>query len=136
PSPGPLPSRAGEPPPLLPLLGLRPGVELELERCKLSLQLAVARPALGIEASVDERLLDGAAGLRLVGAVGETAAGGQLGHVVEGLLHSYRRLRELQLPHAGRVEEEAAARHAAQLSPRRRVPAAAVLPDLGGRRAL
>ena len=48
-------------------------VELALEVGELGLELEVAVPAVGLERAVGERGPDGAAGLGVVGAVGEPA---------------------------------------------------------------
>ena len=56
---------------------------------ELRLELLVALPATRVERPVREGLLDGAAGLRVVRAVGEAASPEELGDVVEGLLQPF-----------------------------------------------
>src|SRR5918996_1652898 len=114
------------------LAGLRerPRIALHLEMPQLAQQLPVALEPFGGQPSVGDRGQDCAPGLPPVGAVAEPARRGQLGHVREGLVDAVARLPEAQLAHAGRVEDEAAARQRDQLPVRRRVPALAVLTDV------
>ena len=96
-----------------------------LDRLQLALQLRVALPALPRQRAVGERLADRAAGLLIVGAVGEAAAPRDLLDVAEGLLEVG--VPELQLAHPGRVEDDAAAGQQDQLAVGRRVPARLVV---------
>ena len=125
----------GELPPLLPLLRTEALVLADLERADLGLQLPVALPPLGCEPAVLERRLNGAVGLVLVAAVTEAAARGQIGNLLEGRSAVLGvRVPERELAHAGRVEQQPAARPREQLAVRGGVSSAAGVLERGARR--
>ena len=80
-----------------------------LEALHLVLQLQEAFEAVGREGAVFDRLLHRAARLVAMPAVGEVTAGGQLHDVLEGLARAFVLRPELQLAHARRVDQQAAA---------------------------
>ena len=88
--------------------GALPARKAFLELGKLLLEVAVALPALRREPTVAERLLDGAARLRLVTAVAEPAACLELGDVRERVVETLVREPEMDLPHPRVVHEQAA----------------------------
>lgn len=71
-------------------------------------EFEVVRPALGGQSAGGKRGLDGAAGFGDVGAVGEAAAEGEGGDVVEGVVDGLGGVPELEFAHAGGVDEEGA----------------------------
>src|SRR5215831_645672 len=107
------------------LLSPQPVVPAHLERTELALELPVARPALGRERAVQQRLTDRAAGLAAVRAVGEPTARRDRLDVPECLLEVA--VPETKLADAGRVEHDAAVGKHDELTPGRRVPAVVIL---------
>ena len=113
--------------PALLRLRLEALVEPPLEVGELALQLRVALPASEVELAGRERRPNRAARLGAVRAVVEAAAEHELLDVGERLAEALRRIPELELPQAGRVDDEPAARQQDELPVRRRVPALAVV---------
>lgn len=98
-----------EPPvPLAPLCGRR-------LFCQLMGETAVAVEPSCVEPAGGDRRPHGAAGLELVRAVGEAAAGCEFDDLGKGLVHAFVRIPEAELAHAGRVEHECAIRQEEQL---------------------
>src|SRR5262249_52309082 len=80
-----------------------------------------------------EGLANGAPRLAHVRTVAEAAPSRQLDNVRERLLRAVLNVGELQLAHAGRVEEDPAAADRNQLAPRGGVPPASVAADVADR---
>ena len=98
------------------------GVGLGLEVAELADELRIAIQAFGGEGTVADGGQDGAAGLGLVGAVGEAARGGQVLDLGEGRGDPLGAVPQLQLAQAGRVQDQATAGPDDQLAAGRRVP--------------
>src|SRR5262245_60846205 len=118
--------------PLLSRLRAQARVPLQVKRPELPLELEIAVEALRGERPVRDRRSDRTAGPVGRGAVGELAAGGELGGVWESRVEHGFGCPERELAHPRCVEEESAARQRLELAVRRRVPAAAVLARLCG----
>ena len=100
---------------------------------RLLLELAVAREAVVAQPPVGEGGIDRAAGLPLVAAVGEPAAGGDVRDVGERRVQALARPGDAERADPRGVDEERAAGQADQLPVRGRVAAAGVvLPDRAG----
>src|SRR5918996_57883 len=125
------PERPREAPPLLPRLRARPWVALQVEVTQLPQQLAVALEPFRGEAAVLHGGEDRTPRLALVGAVGEPTPRGEVGDVRKSPVDAPVGIPEAELPHAGRVEDEAAAGEQDQLPVRGRVPALAVAAEVG-----
>ena len=75
----------------------------------LGSELAIAPQPLGVDPAVHQCRLDCATRLRRVAAVGEAAIARKFHDVGEDVVDAGIRVGELQLTHAGRVEQPAAA---------------------------
>src|SRR3990172_5011370 len=119
-----------------PALGLAgDGVAGQLRPAGFTLQLLVGPEPGGVELARREHRPDGTARLRFVAAVAESAAARGTLHVLEGAPEAVA-VEEAQLPHPGRVDDEAL-RQWDELSTGRRVAAASVvLADPRGRQQL
>src|SRR5262249_53706926 len=120
--------RDGAPP--APRLALRALVESSLEVLELALELAKAFPPLRGQRAVGDRGPDRAAGRAVVGAVREAALCLELDDVLERLLEALLGFPELELPHAGRVDDQPSLGQQHELTPGRRMAAATVVADL------
>src|SRR5262245_17799630 len=111
-----------------PLLLLQAGqsVLAEAGRLQLALELAPALQALGRKLAARDGLFDSAAGLAAVAAVAEAAARGQLLDVGEGGAETLLSLPELELAHAGGVQDQPAAGQQEELPVGRGVASAVV----------
>ena len=91
------------------VVDLRADVLARLEALQLVLQLQIALEAVRRERALFDRLLHRAARLVAMAAIGEVAACGELYDVVEGLARAFGLRPQLQLAHARRVDQQAAA---------------------------
>ena len=96
-------------PPLL--FELRVDVLLTRAELLLQVQLAIALEAAGVEPSVSDGVCDGAARLSLMSAIAKAAGFSERVDVGKRAPERLARVPQLQLPHARRVDEDAAARH-------------------------
>src|SRR5262249_13031299 len=128
-----LAQRPREPGALLSLV--RPSTRILLLRqpLELALQLAPALEPLHVERAVGQRRAHRAARLAAVRAVGEATSGRDLADLVERGVEPVRRLPELKLAHAWRIEHEATARDRHELPVRGRVPPATVFAHVSRR---
>ena len=97
---------------------------------ELALELQIAVPPLSGQRPVFERGLDGAAGLSVVGTVGELAMCEALRHVFESPVDTVVGNPELELADARGVDHESACRELYELATGRRVATFAVVANL------
>src|SRR5918999_3911846 len=104
-----MPSRPALAAPLLAGVRLEPLVLAHGEGMELALKLAIARIAVAVERSVGERAAHSASGLPFVAAVVEVTLLRERLDVTEGRVETLADVPELELAHAGCIEQQAPA---------------------------